>query len=379
MQRTLLASCAIFSAIALSAAHAQVTRVSVASGAWSNSALWNPPGVPAADDDVVISQTTTITIATTTPNLGQVHIKGSLTNAANSNLELRANRIEVLSGGLLQIGTQTVRYLGNARVALLDTANGAGYETASLIVHPQGTIELHGEDRGLPWTTLSQSTPALPNDTSTTTPGFALLNTAVTWRKGDSVALVSNDFYRPYTTLPDPTVAEFVLPTSFTVGGTRMNFPESLQRQHFAALDRGVSMFAEVALMNRNIVVAGNGGDNRGHVMFRGTSQNTTTPSGPVVHISWTRFENLGKNGQLGRYPVHFHLNGDAPSAGRNSVRNCVVAHSQNRSYVIHGTNDVDLVGNIAYDIVGHSFYLEDGTETGNLIEGNLGFGTRAG
>ena len=36
------------------------------------------------------------------------------------------------------------------------------------------------------------------------------------------------------------------------------------------------------------------------------------------------------------------------------------------------------LENNVVYDIMGHAFFLEDGIETGNIFDGNLGFLTRA-
>ena len=36
------------------------------------------------------------------------------------------------------------------------------------------------------------------------------------------------------------------------------------------------------------------------------------------------------------------------------------------------------LDNNVAYDIMAHTFFLEDGIETGNIFNGNLGFVTRA-
>lgn len=379
MQRKLYLTCAVFALAAVHAVQAQTTKVAKINGAWSNASTWSPIGVPGPGDDVVIASNTTVTLASTTADLGFVHIKGTLTNASRTaNLELRANRIEIYSAGTLQLGTQATTYLGNARIVLLANASEASYELASLIAQPNSTLDLHGQDRGTPWTVLGESTPAVPEST-TVSPGSATLFTPVSWGAGDSVALVSNDYYRPYSTFPDARVAEFVNLNSVTANGYQINFSGSLAQQHFAGIDRGVTMRAEVALMNRNIVVTGSGQTPFGHVMFMGTSANSSAASGPTVRLSWARFENLGKYGIRGRYPLHFHLNGNARTSGRNFIRNCVVAHSSNRSFVIHGTNQVDLTGNIAYDVVGHSYYFEDGTETGNVLEWNLGFGTRPG
>ena len=45
----------------------------------------------------------------------------------------------------------------------------------------------------------------------------------------------------------------------------------------------------------------------------------------------------------------------------------------------LHGSHNVDVLDNIAYDHFGHCFMLEDGGEKWNRFEGNLGFGTRSG
>ena len=45
----------------------------------------------------------------------------------------------------------------------------------------------------------------------------------------------------------------------------------------------------------------------------------------------------------------------------------------------MHGAQDMEVVRNVAFEILGHSIYLEDGTETNNLIQENLVFTTREG
>src|SRR5690606_23806713 len=58
-------------------------------------------------------------------------------------------------------------------------------------------------------------------------------------------------------------------------------------------------------------------------------------------------------------------------------VRNSSLHHLFNRCVTIHGTNAVFLHGNAAYDTFGHCYFLEDGVERGNLLEGNLGMMAR--
>jgi cell migration-inducing and hyaluronan-binding protein len=78
----------------------------------------------------------------------------------------------------------------------------------------------------------------------------------------------------------------------------------------------------------------------------------------------------MGQKAKLGRYPMHWHLVGDAPG---QYVKNSSFVHSYNRFVSIHGTHQVTLSGNVGYDTIGHGYYLEDGIEHGNVIANNLG------
>jgi hypothetical protein len=86
--------------------------------------------------------------------------------------------------------------------------------------------------------------------------------------------------------------------------------------------------------------------------------------------LSYTEFRHLGKKGVLGRYPIHFHLTGD--SMRGSSVAGCSVWGSANRAITLHGTHYLVVRDNVAFDIAGHAFFLEDGTETRNVIDRNL-------
>lgn len=57
---------------------------------------------------------------------------------------------------------------------------------------------------------------------------------------------------------------------------------------------------------------------------------------------------------------------------GLISIENCVVRRSFNRAYTIHGVSGLRVYNNVAFDVAGHAFFIEDGTETGNLIQNNL-------
>ena len=50
-----------------------------------------------------------------------------------------------------------------------------------------------------------------------------------------------------------------------------------------------------------------------------------------------------------------------------------VVVHSGfNRAFTIHGTHYLRLIDNVAYNVKGHTFFIEDAAEMKNHIEHNL-------
>ena len=59
------------------------------------------------------------------------------------------------------------------------------------------------------------------------------------------------------------------------------------------------------------------------------------------------------------------------------SVLSCLVSvhsrESTQRGYVIHHTNDVKLNDNVAFDVVGHCYFLEKGSEMRNVFRHNIG------
>lgn len=81
-------------------------------------------------------------------------------------------------------------------------------------------------------------------------------------------------------------------------------------------------------------------------------------------------FQNFGQQGLLGRYPIHFHLCGDV--TGSVVIKNTVRLSNQ-RCIVVHGTDNLRIESNVAFNTKGHCFMLEDGIETGNSFIKNIG------
>lgn len=119
-------------------------------------------------------------------------------------------------------------------------------------------------------------------------------------------------------------------------------------------------------LLTRNILLRGiDSGDSFGcHSKIVGSSA--------VGKFSGVQAENCGQLNILGRYPFHFHMIGSGASATTSYFQDCSVTNSNFRSFVIHGTSSTRISRNVAFRVMGMSYYLEDGVEENNLFEYNI-------
>ena len=95
----------------------------------------------------------------------------------------------------------------------------------------------------------------------------------------------------------------------------------------------------------------------------------TVTKEMVVARIQNVELFHVGQAFRIGRYPIHFHLNGDST---RSYVKECAIHQSFNRATNIHGTNYITIERNVIYDIYGGAYFLEDGVEIGNVFRYNL-------
>lgn len=87
------------------------------------------------------------------------------------------------------------------------------------------------------------------------------------------------------------------------------------------------------------------------------------------LRLSNVELFHVGQAFRLGRYPIHFHMNGDSRSS---YVKECAIHESFNRAVNIHGSNYITVERNVIYNIMGGAFFLEDGVEIGNSYKYNL-------
>lgn len=130
--------------------------------------------------------------------------------------------------------------------------------------------------------------------------------------------------------------------------------------------DYEVELRAEVGLLTRNIVISGDDEtsdrDLYGVHIFIHTSQKENSNIAPYARFSYIEITRAGQAYKISRHPIHWYLNG--PVRGESYARGCAVHNSYNRAFGVQGTKKLTLENNVAYNIMGHSFFLEDGAET---------------
>src|SRR4030095_2266727 len=201
----------------------------------------------------------------------------------------------VMLHGQLEIGSETSPHTRKATITFTNTVKdedfgglGGNDRSARGIMIMGGTLSLHG-DRTNSWTKLSKTADA--GSTS-----IDVLN-AAGWRVGDEGVLASTDC--------DPGQAERV--TIAAIRGNTITLDKKLDYMHFGKITFEVDERGEVGMLTRNIKLQASADAAEsfygGHVMAM---------VGSKMFVEGVEFNRMGQNMTLARYPIHWHLIGDA-------------------------------------------------------------------
>lgn len=342
---------------------------------WSEASKWPSGKLPQADERVVIGAGEVVLLDISPPPLGGLQIDGALV-FDRADLELRSDHVLVHGG--LYVGSATEPFTHRATITITGDERGSSdcYGSAYLGLM-DGVLELYGDPTGDSWTRLAGT--AAAGDTS------IVVDDAYGWLTGDRIVIASTDFYNGDGNKSDGFDRGVEERTVTSVNGNRLGLNEPLAYSHYGeAQSFGahtgypntlLESRAEVARLSRNVTVRGlpATADESSdvyrfgaHIMAMGQSR---------LRLDSVELTQMGQAGVLMRYPVHFHLMGNA---GYGSfIRNSSMHHLYNRCISIHGTNGVLVDANAAYNTFGHCYFLEDGAETGNVLTGNLGLMAR--
>jgi hypothetical protein len=346
----LLAAFGLVSVLAFVGAQ-EATAQTAQQSRWSDPATWPNHKVPLAGDKVTIGRDKDVVLDVSPPALGGLSIDGKLSFADTADLELTTEWIMV--HGELAIGSEAKPYTHKATITLTDNVKGedvmAGMGDRGIMLSG-GTLNLHG-DRTNTWTKLAKTAAAGSNS-------IQVLD-AAGWRAGDEIVLASTDF--------NPRQAE--RRTIAAIKGNTITLDQKLQYMHFGKITFDVDERGEVGLLTRNIKIQASADAEQsffgGHIMAMPSSH---------MYVEGVELNRMGQNLTLARYPIHWHLVGDANG---QYVRNASIHDTYNRCVTVHGTNNLLVENNVTYNTVGHCFFMEDGIEHGNQFIHNLAIQTK--
>jgi cell migration-inducing and hyaluronan-binding protein len=323
---------------------------------WSDPATWPDRKVPVAGDKVTIEKGKDVVLDVSPPALGSLTINGKLSFADNKDLELTTEWIMV--HGELEIGTEKAPHTRKATITFTDNVKdedmsgigGTNDRSDRGMMLMGGTLNLHG-NRTNSWTKLSKTAEAGSNS-------IEVLN-ATGWRAGDVIVLASTDF--------DPHQAE--RRTIAAIRGNTITLDKKLDHMHFGKITFNVDERGEVGMLSRNILIQASPDADQtlfgGHIMAM---------NGSKMFVEGIELNRMGQNMHLARYPIHWHLIGDAQG---QYIRNSAVHDTYSRCVTVHGTNYLNVENNVTYNNIGHCFFLEDGVEHDNQFVRNLGILTK--
>ena len=300
----------------------------------------NPASLPfRLEENASLTIKTSILLDTVTPRLKSVTIGngGRLVFDPRVALaKLVTHYIIIEDGGSLEIGSESCPFEGEKAEILLIGKKGAhsplgegGKEgEKAIIVRRNGKLEVHGK-RKTPWTNIDGT---VDKKVAGLTYSITLAE-PVNWEAGDIIVIASTDF--------DYNQAETIEVVSCS--GKECRVTGELKYQHFGEVDSGVDMRAEIGLLTRNVKIHAEleekcynekqncdlTEDKRdlfgGHIMVLEGFGSFRVENAEVTK--------MGQQGEMARYPLHWHMAGEIEPGTTSYVRNNSIHHNNQVSF----------------------------------------------
>ena len=360
---------------------------SIHSGVWSDAATWDTGRVPRQGERVLVSAGTRVGYDVESDAVIRLlQVAGELVFARDHNTTLNVGLLKVQNSELcsengfrcdlhavtgdgepsaapagampgLEVGTRAqpipAEFTARIRLHYLD---GMNKDDAPAISACSARMDFHGAPLSRTWMKLGAE--AKHGDAA-----VVLAEPVTGWRVGDEV-IVTGSIHGEHLRTFRPGAKNAAEPETeerriVKIDGTTLTLDRPLVNEHF-----GTGEFrSEVANLSRNVIVeSADPNGVRGHTLYHQFSSGG---------ISYARFAHLGKEGVLGRYPIHFHLVEDTMRG--SGVLGAAIVDSGNRWITIHGAQYLVIRDCVGFRSVGHGFFMEDGSEALNLLDRNLG------
>ena len=356
---------------------------------WSAINTWAYDEPPLAGDTVIIPQGQTILMDVSPPLIFALLVQGVLVWDNQDGLTLDATYFWV-NGGTFEIGTEQAPFTQNATITL----HGDRYSTVELPyigskclavdgvgmgifgttyapyarygtdanggarsdyydnMNGIGVLDIHGLPRARVWTKVTAGTYAAGSTTIHT-------DELVDFKQGEILVLTDSSWAHN---------VEEVIVQSLSADGKTITLASPLTLTHtserYTIQGHDVDMRAQVAILSRNIVIQGDSTSQPqqygSHVMMM---------AGSIMRVENIETRHCGQGYNLGRYCLHFHMAGDV---SMSYVKSNSIHDGFQRATTAHGVQYATIFNEVAYNIKGHNFFVEDGAERQNTFEANL-------
>ncbi|CAF1300760.1 unnamed protein product, partial [Adineta ricciae] len=365
---------------------------------WSSPWTWGGESPPEAGTLVSIDSGKTVYFDTTSPIIKAIIIdNASLIFDDNQDVYLNVEYILIVNGGRLQVGTEANPFQHKAVITMYGQLRSIELPIfgAKVLGLRDGTLDMHGKNVGQTWARLASTTAAGSSQIT--------LQTPVSWSVGDEIIIATTGDYESQGESEVRTIA------SISSNGLSLTLNSPLNYTHLGVTQsvgsKTIEIRAEVGLLTHNVVFQGSttptwdqtipacpdgfdpgefatqtcflgrygeeiGSDQFGATIMASASQDSLDGTQPaIVRLSNIEVFNGGQAFRLGRYPIHFHMNGNM---SLSYVKSSSIHQTFNRAINIHASNYLTIQNNVIYDIMGGAMFLEDGVEIGNTFDGNL-------
>jgi len=332
---------------------------------WSSDTTWGGEFAPMDGESIYVPSGLNLLVdCDNCPHINALIVEGSLIFApdANPNHEryFDANYIFV-NGGLMEVGTEEFPYTSKITITmhgLISDPYLPIYGNKVIGVR-YGTLDMHGIERNITWTVLENTVEAGGS--------VITLQQPVDWQAGEMIAIASTDYESRH--------GEHRTILSIDDSRTVITLDQPLDYKHFAETQSYgtdgdfIEMRAEVGLLSRNVVYRGDPETSPANQYGATIFLHSNGDDSLTCRLSYIELTNVGQAFKIGRYAVHFHMIG----AVHNSYAKGLGTHQgNNRAFTLHGTHYLRLEKNVAYEVKGHTVFIEDAVETNNYIKDNL-------
>jgi hypothetical protein len=215
-----------------------------------------------------------------------------------------------------------------------------------------GQLEVHGKKRLRTWTKLNQT--AYAGD------DFVVTSERVDFADGEKVILPGTEV--PGGTFSIPTFQYEEKTVLYTdESGYKVFFTEPLLYTHrsewVTIAGRTVDLRSEIGLLTRNVKIQGDADVSDGQEF----GVHTVAMMSGIFRIENTEVTRCGQAFNFGRYCTHSH---EAGNMEGSYVKANSIHHSYQRAVTTHDTHNWEVRDNVAFNVKGHTFFVEKGKET---------------